>query len=297
MNVTLHVTLRTCLGALLASTFWLTSCGGGSGGGSDTASTGNPSVTTLQATNVSYTRTMLVTISGKALDQGITMETDKLCSTVTQLPGVSDSSAVYTCVVGELGAYNITVRSTGGKFLASLKVTVPLPQVTLVTSKGNIVLELDYPSAPKTVDNFLRYVNDSPSFYKGAIFHDIAAGDLIRAGGYTTGLTPITKVHEPIELESKNGLKNLRGTVGMAREPAVANSATAQFYVNLKDAPERDYQSDAQPGLAVFARVVQGLDVAGAISTSPTRYDLAQGVGLGSILSPEIAITAASQTK
>lgn len=278
--------------AAIAGVALLASCGGGA---SSTTGGGSPTVSTLSASTLSYGRTMVVSVNGQSLDQGITMETDSVCTAITQIAGGTDASVGFSCRVGTVGEYNITIRNSGGKFLASLKVNVPLPQVTLVTSLGTLILELDLRAAPVTVDNFLRYVTDSPSFYRNVIFHNVVAADVIRAGGYGTGLVARTSVHAPIALESQNGLKNLRGSIGMARDPAVADSATSQFYVNLKDAPERDYQSAAQPGLAVFGSVVKGMDVADAIGAVPTRFDLT--AGLGNVPVTEVLITSALQTR
>jgi cyclophilin family peptidyl-prolyl cis-trans isomerase len=283
--------------AALCSALLVAACGGGGGANSSGGggSSGTPSVSSMQASTVAYGRTMSVTVTGQSLDQGIEMETDSVCSNIAKLAGGNESSQIFTCRVGTIGEYNMTIRSSSGRFLASLKLNVPLPQVTLSTARGNIVVELDLLKAPVSVDNFLRYVNDNPSFYRNTLFHRVEKGNVIQAGGYTTGLVPKASVHAPIALESQNGLKNVRGSIGMAREASVAASATAQFFFNLKDNPEFDYQAADKPGFAVFGKVISGLDVVDSIGDVPVRFDLTQN--LANVPVSEVVITAASQTK
>ena len=131
------------------------------------------------------------------------------------------------------------------------------PKVLVKTSLGDITLELYPDKAPKSVDNFLTYVKSG--FYDGTIFHRVIAGFMIQGGGFTPDLRQ-KKTRAPIAIESKNGLSNLRGTLAMARtmDP---NSATAQFFINTVDNPRLDYAGDANPGYAVFGKVVSGMDV------------------------------------
>ena len=279
---------------LLAMMTSLASCGGG-GGGSTTTGGGHPTVTTLSASNLSYGKTMVVSVSGQSLDQGLVMSTDNVCTSVTELPGGSEAAKNFTCRVGSIGEYNVTLRDSAGKFLASVRVNVPQPQVTLTTTKGTIVIELNLRLAPLSVDNFLRYVNDSPSFYLNALFHRVEKDFVIQAGGYSRGLVAKNAVHEPIALESQNGLSNLRGTIGMAREFQNSTTATSQFYFNLKDNPELDYKAPDQPGYAVFGKIITGLDVIDSIGIVPVRFDLT--AGLSNVPVTEVVITASSQTK
>ena len=250
----------------------------------------------MQASNTAYGRVMTVSVSGQALDQGgLAMTVDNVCTNLTKLAGGSEFNQTFTCRVGSIGEFNMRVSDSGGGFLASLSAKVPLPQVTLTTNRGAIVVELDLLKAPVSVDNFLRYVTATPSFYVNSIFHRVEKGTVIQAGGYATGTSPKTAVHPPIALESQNGLKNLRGTIGMAREVATASSATSQFFFNLKDNPDFDYQSVDKPGFAVFGKVVTGLDVMDAIGDTPVRFDLTQS--LVNVPVTEVLITAATQTK
>jgi cyclophilin family peptidyl-prolyl cis-trans isomerase len=141
------------------------------------------------------------------------------------------------------------------------------PQVTLHTSLGDIRLEL-YPSkAPVTVDNFLQYANDG--FYNGTVFHRVISYFMIQGGGMTmeeseagAGLMP-KPTRDPIVNEANNGLKNLRGTVAMARTNEV-NSATSQFFINVEMNGSLDHtgtEDSRSWGYAVFGRVIDGMDV------------------------------------
>ncbi len=138
--------------------------------------------------------------------------------------------------------------------------------VTLETTTGVIVLELDAQRAPRTVANFTQYVNDG--FYPGTIFHRVIPGFMIQGGGFTKEQQQKT-TRAPIAIESNNGLKNLRGSIAMART-SDPNSATAQFFINLVDNSFLDYPGRDGNGYTVFGHVVQGLDVVDKIAAAPT---------------------------
>jgi cyclophilin family peptidyl-prolyl cis-trans isomerase len=135
------------------------------------------------------------------------------------------------------------------------------PRVQIDTSYGPIVLELEPELAPRTVANFLRYVQEG--FYRDTIFHRVIAGFMVQGGGMLKDLTE-KPTHEPIPNEAKEtfaaGLKNTRGTVAMARTDN-PDSATAQFYINTADNPSLDPQEGSAGGYGycVFGRVVSGL--------------------------------------
>jgi peptidyl-prolyl cis-trans isomerase A (cyclophilin A) len=139
-------------------------------------------------------------------------------------------------------------------------------RVALDTTAGRIVLELDAQRAPKTVANFLQYVNEG--FYDGTVFHRVIANFMIQGGGFTSDMAQ-KPTHEPIVNESKNGLKNARGTIAMART-ANPNSATAQFFINVVDNQSLDYPSFDGAGYAVFGHVVEGMDAVDKIRASKT---------------------------
>jgi cyclophilin family peptidyl-prolyl cis-trans isomerase len=142
------------------------------------------------------------------------------------------------------------------------------PRVLMKTSKGDIVIELFADKAPITVNNFLSYVDEK--FYDGTIFHRVVKGFVIQGGGLTADFVT-KKTKPPIKNEANNGLKNLRGTIAMARTSDI-NSATCQFFINLVDNPFLDHRDDTPEGFgyAVFGRVVSGLEVVDAIGNSPT---------------------------
>ncbi len=142
------------------------------------------------------------------------------------------------------------------------------PRVLMKTSKGDIVIELFADKAPITVKNFLSYVDNK--FYDGTIFHRVIKGFMIQGGGLTAEfVTKSTK--PPIKNEAGNGLKNLRGTIAMARTSEV-DSATCQFFINHVDNPFLDHRDNTPEGFgyAVFGRVISGMETVDAIANSPT---------------------------
>ena len=154
--------------------------------------------------------------------------------------------------------------------LATLLLAMPAwaqtQKVKLVTSAGDIVLELDREKAPKTVDNFLQYVQ--AGHYDGTIFHRVIADFMIQGGGMKPDMSE-KPTRPPIALESRNGLSNVRGSVAMART-MVPDSATAQFFINVKDNPFLDQPNSRDGnGYAVFGKVVSGMDVVDKIRAVP----------------------------
>jgi cyclophilin family peptidyl-prolyl cis-trans isomerase len=133
------------------------------------------------------------------------------------------------------------------------------------TSLGDFTIELFDKAAPVTVANFLQYIDDG--FLDGTIFHRIVPGFVIQGGGFTEDMTQKT-TRAPIKNEADNGLKNDRGTLSMARTNDV-NSATSQFFVNLKDNEFLDHKR-GNFGYAVFARVTEGMDVIDKIAAVET---------------------------
>jgi peptidyl-prolyl cis-trans isomerase B (cyclophilin B) len=137
-------------------------------------------------------------------------------------------------------------------------------QVSMTTTKGEMVLELDSARAPVTVNNFLQYVK--AGFYDGTIFHRVKKGLLIQGGGVTADMVR-KKANAPIKNEANNRVSNRRGTVAMARTTD-PNSATSQFYINIVSNPTFDFknQSSMGWGYCVFGRVIKGMEVAEAIA-------------------------------
>ncbi|HEY8384949.1 MAG TPA: peptidylprolyl isomerase [Porticoccaceae bacterium] len=154
-----------------------------------------------------------------------------------------------------------------GLLLAATPVMAANPRVVIVTDMGEIRLELYADKAPQTVDNFLRYVNRY--FYDGLLFHRVVKGFVIQSGGHTFDLSA-KEADEPVVNESHNGLKNLRGTIAMARL-ADPDSARSQFYINLSDNANLD-PTDDKPGYTVFGAVIEGMDVVDAIGEVPVHH-------------------------
>ncbi|RIZ65809.1 MAG: peptidyl-prolyl cis-trans isomerase [Methylococcales bacterium] len=141
-------------------------------------------------------------------------------------------------------------------------------KVKLTTSAGEIVIQLNSDKAPLSSANFLTYVNEG--FYNGTIFHRVIPGFMAQGGGFDTSFKQ-KSVHDPIKNEADNGLLNNRCTVAMARtnDP---DSATAQFFINYKDNDFLNHRSKNASGwgYAVFAEVIEGMDVVDAMATQPT---------------------------
>ncbi|MCP5267310.1 MAG: peptidyl-prolyl cis-trans isomerase [Burkholderiaceae bacterium] len=145
------------------------------------------------------------------------------------------------------------------------------PRVTIKTTKGEIVVELYPDKAPKTVANFLQYTRDG--HYDGTIFHRVIGHFMIQGGGFEPGFYQgkfqPKATRAPIELESRNGLRNDVGWIAMARTN-VPDSATSQFFINTVDNDGLNHPSPDGHGYAVFGKVVSGMEVVGAIAGVPT---------------------------
>ena len=139
-------------------------------------------------------------------------------------------------------------------------------RVLMETSKGPITLELYPDKAPQTVENFLRYVDDG--FYDGTVFHRVIPKFMIQGGGFTPAMEQ-KKTREPVKNEAKNGLKNQRWTIAMART-SDPHSATAQFFINHKDNDFLDYPGQDGWGYTVFGKVIAGTETVDAIAAVPT---------------------------
>ena len=146
-------------------------------------------------------------------------------------------------------------------FAASGHAQSATPRVKLATSAGDIVVELDEAKAPKTVENFLQYVKDK--HYDGTVFHRVIDGFMIQGGGFEPGMKQ-KPTDQTVENEAKNGLKNEPYTLAMARTSA-PHSASAQFFINVKNNSFLDYPGQDGWGYAVFGKVTQGTEVVDAI--------------------------------
>ena len=145
-----------------------------------------------------------------------------------------------------------------------------MKKATMETSMGTITLELDDAKAPETVANFVQYAKDG--HYDGTIFHRVIDGFMIQGGGFTKDMNQ-KEAREPIRNEAMNGLKNLRGTIAMART-MVVDSATSQFFINLVDNSFLDFQNPTPQGFgyAVFGKVVDGMEVVDQIAKVKTGF-------------------------
>jgi cyclophilin family peptidyl-prolyl cis-trans isomerase len=264
-----------CLSLLLGA------CGGTSGF--------EPFVSAAKPEILQYGRTATILLGGRHLRSFLVVESPG-CVNPMFAQNSTTELLVLNCTVTAVGDLPLSVKDPQGKLVFATTLTVPKPQVNLVTSSGNVLLELDPLKAPISVNNFLSYVRQG--YYTNTLFHRVIAGFVVQGGGYTTGLVKKPGQATPIALESQNGLSNLRGTLAMARTNN-PNSATSEFFVNLVDNLFLDYRDSANPGYAVFGRVVQGLDVVDQIASQPTGVSN----GVTDVPVSEVTITSAVQVR
>lgn len=174
---------------------------------------------------------------------------------------------------------------TVGLGLSAIAQAADNPKVLIETNKGNITVELDAAKAPKTVENFLGYVKDD--FYKETIFHRVIAGFMVQGGGMNADLSEKAK-KDSIKNEANNGLKNMRGTIAMARTPD-PDSASSQFFINVVDNDFLNFTSETPQGwgYAVFGKVTDGMDVVDAIAAVKTG---AQDVPVDAVLMKKVSV-------
>jgi peptidyl-prolyl cis-trans isomerase A (cyclophilin A) len=139
------------------------------------------------------------------------------------------------------------------------------PRVKFTTTMGEFVVEVDQDKSPKTAENFLKYVADK--HYDGTVFHRVIDNFMIQGGGFTPEMNQ-KPTRPPVPLEAANGLKNVVGTIAMART-AAPDSATSQFFINVRDNVSLD-PNPSSPGYTVFGKVVSGMDVINQIKAVPT---------------------------
>ncbi len=268
--------------ALLSAAMLVAACGGG-----DDA----PPVTDITTEGaLAFSKPATFTIAGNALDSSNINLATTGCRGLKMLPGGTPWQQQVTCTVTGVGTVQVEAKSADGALLLARSFHVPMPEVALQTTLGTLTLEFYPDKALVTVFNFLAYVN--AGFYDGTLFHRAVPGFVVQGGGYSSGLVYKKPIYNPIVLESSNGLKNVRGTLGMARG-AAADTATSEFYVNLKDNPVLDYASPAAPGYAVFGRVKDGMPVVDAMAALPTGAVS----GLLNVPLSEVVLVKATQTK
>ncbi len=168
------------------------------------------------------------------------------------------------------------------------------PKVEFKTTMGNFVVELDDVKAPKTAANFLNYVKSV--FYNGTIFHRVIDGFMIQGGGFTPDLVQ-KQTDAPVASEATNGLKNNMYTIAMART-SDPDSATAQFFINVKDNPALDYPNAMGNGYTVFGKVISGTQTIDAIRKVPTMVASAPRMGrMADVPSKTVTIESATLLK
>ena len=172
--------------------------------------------------------------------------------------------------------------------LSVIAMAAPYQRVSLDTSMGVIVLELDHDKAPISVKNFLSYVNEG--FYNGTVFHRVMDGFMIQGGGFGEDMQK-KATRPPIKNEANNGLKNVRGSIAMARTNVV-DSATAQFFINVTDNAFLNFKSPTPQsfGYAVFGKVIDGMGVVDKIKKLPTHREGMQA----KVPTPQVVIKSAT---
>jgi peptidyl-prolyl cis-trans isomerase A (cyclophilin A) len=265
------------------SALLLSACGGGS-------SAPSVMVTDIQASQLKYGQAAQFTITGYSLDNDINVSTQN-CKSLALVVGGTDSSKSVTCTISAAGVRAVTleVKLADGTVLKSVSFDVPNPQVSMQTSLGAVVLELNPTAAPLSTDNFLQYVNSN--FYDNTLIHRVVTtGIFVAQGGWLTP-TPAVQPGQKaaIALEVNKGLSNLKGTIAMARS-ADLNSATSQYYFNLADNVALDTSNG---GYAVFGKVVLGAEVLDAMANVKTTT----AFGLADFPASNVVVLSATQTK
>lgn len=169
-------------------------------------------------------------------------------------------------LIPTLAAFVVSFAALTGTTPAQTVSDAKPVKIALETSKGAIELELDAAKAPITVANFVKYVRKG--HYDGLIFHRVIPNFMIQGGGFTPDMQQ-KETDANIENEAKNGLKNVRGSIAMARTPN-PHSASSQFFINLKDNSFLDYPGQDGWGYCVFGKVSKGLEVVDAIAAVQT---------------------------
>ena len=270
-----HTGAPRLIGAVLISLL-LAACGGGGDGPAPVPTVSSVSIV---AGSAKYSQNMVIAVTGTDVDQGLFISSAACTGAfgINTAPYLSNAStAYYGCKVSALGTNQVAVgRAVDQVVLGSAVFTVPLPQVTMTVTEGptftgTMVFTLYPTQAPLTVNNFLNYVNTG--FYLGTIFHRVGSTTgLVQGGGYLPvfqGVPPVLKpaTYAPIPLEVGRGLSNVLWSIGMARDPNVANSATSQFYINVANNAPLD---SLNGGYAVFGTVSTNTNAVDDISTAP----------------------------
>jgi peptidyl-prolyl cis-trans isomerase A (cyclophilin A) len=261
----------------------LAGCGGSS-------SVPNLAVSDIAVNQLRYGQLSQFTLTGNFSDNEINVST-KNCKGLALVAGGTTTTKSVTCTIGAVGtgAVSLEAKLADGTVLKSVSFDVPNPQVSMQTSLGAVVLELNPTAAPLSTDNFLQYVNSK--FYDNTLIHRVVtAGIFVAQGGWLTP-TPAVQPGQKaaIALEVNKGLSNLKGTIAMARS-ADLNSATSQYFFNLADNVALDTSNG---GYAVFGKVVLGSEVLDAMANVKTTT----AFGLADFPANNVVVLSATQTK
>ena len=270
------------LSIISISAFFLTGCGGSS-------SAPDLAVSDIAVNQLKYGQLSQFTFNGNFSDNEINVST-KNCKGLALVAGGTTTTKSVTCTIGAVGTgvVSLEAKLADGTVLKSVSFDVPNPQVSMQTSLGSVVLELNPTAAPLSTDNFLQYVNSK--FYDNTLIHRVVtAGIFVAQGGWLTP-TPAVQPGQKaaIALEVNKGLSNLKGTIAMARS-AELNSATSEFYFNLADNVALD---TASGGYAVFGKVVSGMEVLDALAKVKTTT----AYGLADFPATSVTVLSATQT-
>jgi len=260
---------------------------GGSGGSSTPTVAVIPTVDSITADKAMYSQLSTITVAGSNLEQGVSAAATGACSSLTELNGGTAAKRMYSCTPATVGSINVTVSSASQAVLKTAAIQVPNPQVTMVTTKGTIVVELNPSKAPISVNNFLVYAHEG--FYSSTLFHRVVPGFVVQGGNISAIDGKPKATHNPIVLEppSVTGLTNAVGTIAMARTKDL-NTATSQFFFNTVDNGNK-LDAPAGGGYAVFGVVTTGMDIVKLIEATPIS-DLTP-------LSSYVAVTSMVQNK
>lgn len=268
----------------------------GCGGGGSANDSNDAAVSNLTAANMRMGVASTISATGRNLLSS-KMVAEGPCNNLTRVASSTDDFLQYTCDVQGTGRVRVFVVDANGQFIGDVTAQVPVPRVSVTTSKGSFVIDLDVEKAPKTVLNFLIYVN--AGFYASTVVDTVLKDKGFMGGAYTlnatTGaLTARTTTRAGVALESNNGLQHVRGTVGMFRG-AAADSGTFRWFINAADNPALNYVDASSPGYTVFGTVSSGLDIIDAITAVDVRADLV--TGLGALPTTAITLTSVTQTR
>jgi cyclophilin family peptidyl-prolyl cis-trans isomerase len=259
---------------------------------------GVPSVSAVISADVAYGKLSTFSVIGSNLPTSVTPSVTG-CATLVNVASTSSMTRTFTCTPDGI---NVPVSvSFGGSAPYTTTISVPLPQVTLVTSLGTVVVELYPDKAPLSVKNFLSYV--ATNFYDNTIFHRVVAGFVTQGGGFISDTTNKVAAKPPtsaaIALESNNGLSNSKYTLAMARTN-LPDSATSQFYFNAANNTSLDFNVTlaAANGYAVFGKAISGtavLDSMNAVANSTLTTGTFSG--LANVPTTALVLQSATRTQ